>query len=102
MVTHNPPVISVSVVNMGPGKPKDTARNIIATKGFTVNIISEPFVENANVCSVEAPEGLSEWPLSGLTKEPSIHVKPARVKESAFSMECEVRDDVPGRRSNQV
>ncbi|TFY59011.1 hypothetical protein EVJ58_g6048 [Rhodofomes roseus] len=74
----------------GPQRLKDTAGNIKATKAFTVNIISEPFVEAANVTSVDAPEGVSEWPISGLTKEKSIHVKPPRVKESAFSMECEL------------
>jgi flavin reductase (DIM6/NTAB) family NADH-FMN oxidoreductase RutF len=31
---------------------------------------------------------VSEWDLSGLTREPSQTVKPPRVKESAFSMEC--------------
>jgi len=55
-----------------------------------VNIISEPFVENANVTSVDAPSDVGEWALSGLTKAPSKYVKPARVKESAFSMECEL------------
>ncbi|KAI5997005.1 hypothetical protein EDD15DRAFT_2387023 [Pisolithus albus] len=52
--------------------------------GFTVNIIASHFVENANT-------------ISGLTKAPSIHVKAPRVKESAFSMECEyihVRNDM--------
>jgi len=28
--------------------------------------------------------------MSGLRKEPSVHVKAPRVKESAFSMECEL------------
>ncbi|KAI0363392.1 hypothetical protein BV20DRAFT_975745 [Pilatotrama ljubarskyi] len=89
-VTHNPPIISVSCSASAQGGLKDTASNIKATKGFTVNIISEPFVENANVTSLDAPADVSEWPLSGLTKEPSTHVKAARVKESAFSMECEL------------
>ncbi|KAI8968828.1 hypothetical protein BD414DRAFT_503668 [Trametes punicea] len=89
-VTHHPPLISVSCAAGAKGGLKDTARNIKATKGFTVNIISEPFIENANVTSLDAPADVSEWPLSGLTKEPSIHVKAARVKESAFSMECEL------------
>ncbi|CDO72682.1 hypothetical protein BN946_scf184985.g102 [Trametes cinnabarina] len=89
-VTHNPPLISVSCAANAEGGLKDTAGNIKATKGFTVNIISEPFVENANYTSLDAPADVSEWPLSGLTKEPSLHVKAARVKESAFSMECEL------------
>ncbi|KAI9063959.1 hypothetical protein FKP32DRAFT_1570991 [Trametes sanguinea] len=89
-VTHYPPLISVSFASNANGTSKDTPSNIKATKGFTVNIISEPFVENANFTSLDSPASVSEWPLSGLTKEPSVHVKAARVKESAFSMECEL------------
>ncbi|KAI0827582.1 hypothetical protein BC628DRAFT_1367476 [Trametes gibbosa] len=91
-VTHNPPLISVSVAArpVSQGGDKDTARNIKANKEFTVNIISEPFVENANVSSLDSPPDVSEWPLTGLTKEPSLLVQPARVRESAFSMECEL------------
>ncbi|KZO92318.1 hypothetical protein CALVIDRAFT_586064 [Calocera viscosa TUFC12733] len=68
---------------------EDTAHNIKTTKQFTVNIISEPFVENANATAIDAPEEFNEWPLSGLTRAESVIVKPPRVKESAFSMECE-------------
>ncbi|KAF9240009.1 hypothetical protein BU15DRAFT_46154, partial [Melanogaster broomeanus] len=59
----------------------------------TVNIISEPWVEQAtasDLTSTDAPKSFSGWPISGSTKKPSIHVKPPRVKESAFSMECEL------------
>ncbi|KAI0028488.1 hypothetical protein K488DRAFT_58467 [Vararia minispora EC-137] len=93
MVTHNPPVVSVSVANPG-GGAKDTTANIRATKQFVVNIINEPFIHQANATSIDAPEEVSEWPLSGLTQAPSISVKPPRVKESAFSMECELYDVV--------
>lgn len=111
-VTSNPPIISISVVNYAT-VAKDTVRNIRATNGFTVNIISEPWVDQANIGTVDAPYEVNEWPISGLTKAPSvchpplrrplevtdyslflylkIHVKAPRVKESAFSMECEVR-----------
>ncbi|KAJ8519259.1 hypothetical protein ONZ45_g3799 [Pleurotus djamor] len=88
-VTHNPPVISISCSNVA-GNLKDTSRNIKATKGFTVNIISEPWIHNANACSIDAPSNISEWEISGLTKGETVHVKAPRVKESAFSMECEL------------
>jgi len=71
-------------------KEKDTSENIRATRGFTVNIVSEPFVTNANFTSIDAPEDVDEWIGSGLTREPSTIVRPPRVKESAFSMECEL------------
>ncbi|KAJ7698546.1 hypothetical protein B0H17DRAFT_1158278 [Mycena rosella] len=80
-VSHNPAVISVACASTP--LHKDTANNIKATKEFTVNIISEPWIAQANSCSIDAP------PRAGLTREPSIFVKPARVKESAFTMECE-------------
>lgn len=90
-VSAFPPVISVSCTRSADlTRVKDTVRNVKSTKGFTVNIISEPWIAQANVCSVDAPEDFSEWPISGLTKAPSIHIKAPRVKESAFSMECEL------------
>ncbi|KAI0073583.1 hypothetical protein K474DRAFT_1627341 [Panus rudis PR-1116 ss-1] len=90
-VTSNPPTISISVSGLtGRKTSKDTARNIKATKEFTANIISIPWIDNANVASIDAPPDVSEWPITGLTKKPSITVKPAVVKESAFSMECEL------------
>jgi len=89
MVSHNPPLVSVSFLHPK-HKEKDTSENIRATKGFTVNIISEPFVTNANYTSIDAPEDVDEWVASGLTREPSTLVQPPRVKESAFSMECEL------------
>ena len=74
MVTGNPPVVSIGILHnpKAPNGLKDTAANILATKGFTVNLISEPFVHNANACSVDAPADVSEWDLSGLTRAPSV------------------------------
>jgi len=89
MVSSSPPVISFSSIYT-PSGDKDTVRNIRATKGFTVNIISEPWIHQANICCITSPRNVSEWPLSGLRKEPSVHVKAPRVKESAFAMECEL------------
>ncbi|KAK7463487.1 hypothetical protein VKT23_006835 [Stygiomarasmius scandens] len=104
IVSHNPPLLSISF-NLGK-RPKDSRENILSTKQFTVNIISEQFVEAANITSVEAPASVDEWKLSGLTMEPSVsdstsnkrrpikrkqtEVKPAMVKESHISMECEL------------
>lgn len=70
-VSHNPPVVSISILHRA-GREKDTLRNIKETKGFTVNIISEAWVEQANVASVNAPIGFSEWEITGLTKADSV------------------------------
>jgi len=89
LLAHDPPMIGVSFAIFR-GIGKDTRDNILATKTFTVNIISEPFLEAANACSIDAPKEVDEWLVSGLTPEPSTVVKPARVRESAVSFECEL------------
>jgi len=89
VINSDPPLIMVSF-SRGSTNFKDSAMNIQATKEFTVNIISEPFIQNANWTCVNAPPDVDEWIGSGLTQEPSTIVKPPRVKESAFSLECEL------------
>ncbi|ESK97135.1 flavoprotein oxygenase [Moniliophthora roreri MCA 2997] len=89
MVSHNPPLLSISFT-LPRNRPKDTRENILNTKEFTVNIVSEHFVEASNACSVEAPAPVDEWIVSGLTMEPSQSVKPPCVKESLVSMECQL------------
>ncbi|KAI6110783.1 hypothetical protein EDD16DRAFT_1609684 [Pisolithus croceorrhizus] len=84
----NPPLVSFCCSNRP--RVKDTPTNVRNGLGFTVNIISEPFIENANLTAINAPAEFDEWTISGLTKAPSIHVKAPRVKESAFSLECEL------------
>ena len=71
MCNHNPPMVSVSV-NCNGDSPKDTAKCIMETKEFTVNIISEAFAEAANWTSVDAPYDADEWVGSGLTRVPSV------------------------------
>ncbi|GJE95879.1 flavin reductase family protein [Phanerochaete sordida] len=87
VIAHNPPLLTVSF-SFSPGVQKDSRENILNTKEFTVSIISDTFVEAANVTSVTAPPDVDEWVVSGLTPEPSTTVKPPRVKESAVGLEC--------------
>ncbi|KAA1476791.1 hypothetical protein DENSPDRAFT_843875 [Dentipellis sp. KUC8613] len=91
VVSNNPPLLSISFTWSRDGaNAKDTRHNIVRTKQFVVNLISEPFIEAANATAVDAPPEFDEWKVAGLTPEPSVSVKPARVKESAVSFECEL------------
>jgi len=90
MVTNYPPIISIACNHRSSGCLLDTATNMMHNQGFTVNILSEPFVQNANATCIDAPPDFDEWSISGLTKGKCVHVKASRVKESAFSMECEL------------
>lgn len=90
VVNHEPPMFVVGFAS-SQASAKDTLRNLIDTEECVVNIISEPFIEAANSTSVNAPYGVSEWDVSGLTPEYNCEtVKCARVKEAVFSVETKL------------
>lgn len=98
----NPPVVCfTTAVRSGPRPHKDTLRNVLATKEFVVNIVSEDFAEKMNRTSAEVPPEVDEFELAGLTPLASDRVRPPRVAESRFHMECRLRQvlhisDKPG------
>jgi flavin reductase (DIM6/NTAB) family NADH-FMN oxidoreductase RutF len=88
-ISANPPVICFSPMIRGAdASRKDTLRNIEAVKEFVVNVVSEEFAEQMNICSAEFPPEVDEFAMSGLTPIPSDLVKPPRVQESRINMEC--------------
>ncbi|KAI9668649.1 MAG: hypothetical protein M1831_001088 [Alyxoria varia] len=91
VVNHDPPVFTVGFAG-GFDKAKDTLRNLTETRECTINIISEHYLEAANACSINAPLGVSEWALSGLTPVECISVKAPRVGEAIFSVEGRLMD----------
>jgi flavin reductase (DIM6/NTAB) family NADH-FMN oxidoreductase RutF len=98
----NPPVVCfVSAVRSGPRPAKDTLRNVLATKEFVVNIVSEEFADKMNLTAAEVAPEVDEFELSGLTPVASELVSPPRVAESHIHMECRLRQvlhisDKPG------
>ena len=90
-VSANPPVICFSpMVRGSDGQQKDTLQNIQETGEFVVNIVSEDFAAKMNVCSAEFPPEVDEWEKSALTPVASEIVRPERVAESRFHMECKL------------
>lgn len=89
LANHDPPIFTVGFSG-GTGKSKDTCNNILETKECVINIISDWFIEAANYTAINAPPEVSEWELSGLTPAACSVVKPERVAESAFAVECKL------------
>jgi flavin reductase (DIM6/NTAB) family NADH-FMN oxidoreductase RutF len=91
----NPPVIAFSAARRGRnGTTKDTYNNLMEIHECVVHIVSYSIVEQMNVASAEYPTGVDEFAKSGFTKIKSDVVKPFRVKESPFQMECKLRQMV--------
>jgi flavin reductase (DIM6/NTAB) family NADH-FMN oxidoreductase RutF len=93
VVDHDPPVFIIGFSGRAE-RPKDTLRNLRDTGECTFNIVSEDMIEAVNATSVDAPHGLSEWEISGLTKADSTTVKAPRVKESVVSFEGKLSEIV--------
>ncbi|MGA9294771.1 MAG: flavin reductase family protein [Ignavibacteriaceae bacterium] len=87
----NPPVLAFSPSRRGRDKSfKDTYNNLIRTKECVVQVVTFPMIEQVNLASAEYPSDVNEFLKSGLTPLDSDIVKPKRVKESPFQMECKL------------
>lgn len=99
VASANPPIVCFCPMVRDVGKSnllptKDTLRNIIATKEFVLNIVSEEFASQMNACSAELPPEVDEFEVSGLTPLESELVAPPRVAESHVQMECRLEQIV--------
>ena len=86
-VSSHPMVLGVSVGDRDTG-PKDTARNILETREFVVNLVTEEIAEKMNVASGDYAMDVSEFDEAGLTRAPSEAVRPPRIAESPVNFEC--------------
>jgi flavin reductase (DIM6/NTAB) family NADH-FMN oxidoreductase RutF len=69
----------------------DTHRNIIETGEFVVNVPPEEIIEQVMVTAVNFPSNVNEIEQAGLTAIPSEKVRPPRIKECKFHMECKLK-----------
>lgn len=97
----NPPCLVFSPVRRSrDGSLKDTLINITETKECVVQAVPFQLVEQVNLASTEFLPEINEFEKSGLTPIDSHLVKPKRVKESPFQMECKLLQIVPVGQSN--
>ena len=90
-----PPVVACTVLPRPDGSMKDTGRNIMATREFVVNLVSEQIAEAMNVTCVDAPADVEELALAGLKTMPSGKVGVPRVEASPVAFECVLHAEVP-------
>ncbi|MGV8988475.1 MAG: flavin reductase family protein [Cypionkella sp.] len=83
-----PPTIALGLLADPKRGFKDSARNILDTGEFVVNLVPEALVRAMNITSVDAPTGVNELELAGLRTAPSTHIRPPRVADSPVAFEC--------------
>ena len=89
----NPPMIVFSPSRrLRDNTTKDTYSNLLATEECVIQSVTHAMVQQVSLASTEYPSDINEFEKSGLTPVPSDIVKPPRVKESPFQMECRLKD----------
>jgi flavin reductase (DIM6/NTAB) family NADH-FMN oxidoreductase RutF len=93
----DPPTVVLGMMRRADASPKDTAANILATGEFVVNLVGEPDSAAMNITCIDAPPGVDETVLAGLSLVPSSLVTPPRIATAPVSFECKLVDCVyPG------
>ena len=94
-VSEDPPLIVLGLQVHPDGSPqsgeeKDTTRNIRANGELVVHLVDEPMFDAMVHCAVDFPAGTSETEAVGLRLAPSRFVKPPRLADAPFALECRV------------
>lgn len=88
----NPPTLIFSPNRrVRDGSQKHTLENVLEHDEVVINMVDFPMVEQMSLASCEYEKGINEFIKGGFTEEPSIMVKPPRVKESKAAFECKVK-----------
>jgi flavin reductase (DIM6/NTAB) family NADH-FMN oxidoreductase RutF len=96
---EDPPLIMVAINKRPDGRLKDTWANIQRTGEFVVNLTDEPLAEAMHESSGDFPPNVGEPDYLGLKTAPSVDIKPPRLADAPWSMECKtwqvinVKDD---------
>lgn len=89
----NPPLVIFSpALRVRDHSTKHTLENVLEVPEAVINVVNYAMVEQASLASSEYPKGVNEFVKAGFTEEPSVMVRPPRVKESPVQMECKVVD----------
>jgi len=92
----NPPTVAFSPsARIRDGSRKDTYYNLKQVGECTIQAVTYDMVEQVNLASTWYEPGVDEFVKSGLTPIASDLVRPPRVKESPFQMECVLDRVIP-------
>src|SRR5436190_12639870 len=86
-VSSHPMVLGVSVGDRDT-HPKDTTRNVLDTREFVVNLVTESIAEKMNIASGDYASDVSEFDDAGVARSPSETVRRTRIANSPVNSEC--------------
>jgi flavin reductase (DIM6/NTAB) family NADH-FMN oxidoreductase RutF len=93
-MSRTPPIIAIGIQAKAGGAMKDSARNILDTGEFVVNLVPRAAAEAMNLTSVDAPADVDELAFAGLQTRPSQKVRPERIAISPVAFECRLHTPI--------
>jgi flavin reductase (DIM6/NTAB) family NADH-FMN oxidoreductase RutF len=99
VVAEDPPRVMVAINQRADGRIKDSWANIERTGEFVVNLTDEPLARAMHDSSGDFPPEMGEPDYLGLKTAPSVDVKPPRLADAPWALECKtwqvitVKDD---------
>lgn len=94
VLADEPPLVILSIEDRDSGPMKDSARNMMASGEFVVNLVDESIAAQMHGCAVDYPPEVSEIEMVGFSTAPSVFVKPPRIVEAPASLECTLHSKV--------
>jgi flavin reductase (DIM6/NTAB) family NADH-FMN oxidoreductase RutF len=85
---EDPPLVMIAINKRPDGRLKDTWLNIERTGEFVVNLTDEPLARAMHDSSGDFPPNVGEPDYLGLKLAPSVDIKPPRLADAPWSMEC--------------
>lgn len=96
MFSTKPPILIFSPARRGrDNTTKHTLENVLDVPEVCINVVNYAMVQQTSLSSTEYPKNTNEFIKSGLTPEPSLTIKPPRVKQSPVQLECIVNQVIP-------
>ncbi|TQK72915.1 flavin reductase family protein [Nocardioides sp. SLBN-35] len=89
VASADPPIVQFTSVGA-----KDTLRNVLETREFTISLASRPLIDEVNASSAAFEHGVDEARELGIAMAASVEVGPPRVAASPASLECRLHDTV--------
>ncbi|MWV26881.1 flavin reductase family protein [Aurantiacibacter rhizosphaerae] len=94
MMGSAPPLVAIGLMRRPDGTYKDSARNVLDTKEFVVNLVSEGDAPAMNLTCIDAPPEFDEIDAADLATLPSSVIAPPRIASAPVSMECRLYESI--------
>lgn len=90
----NPPLVALGIQSSQQGGLKDTAKNILDTKVFAINLVSKELAQEMNATSFDYDASISELEAQKIAVVPASSMDLSLIKNAPVKMECVLHTEI--------